>query len=166
MKKVLVAASFTLISLLSACSTESSQNVSEPSQNSGVSSNPQQDGEEFLTKKKSEAGVKTLASGLMYKVIKSGTGKTPKLTDSVTTHYRGTFINGKEFDSSYSRNEPTTFPVNGVIKGWTEALQLMKEGDKWELYIPSNLAYGEAGNSPVIPPNSALVFELDLIKVN
>ena len=102
----------------------------------------------------------------MYKVIKPGKGKTPKLTDSVTTNYRGTLVDGKEFDSSYKKGQPATFAVNGVIKGWTEALQLMKEGEKRELYIPSNLAYGPAGAGADIPPNSALIFELELIKVN
>lgn len=124
------------------------------------------EGKEFLDKKKTEKGVKVLPSGLMYKIIKSGKGKTPKLTDSVTTHYRGTLVNGKEFDSSYKRGEPATFSVNGVIKGWTEALQLMKEGDKWELYIPSDLAYGETGTGNDIPPNSTLIFEIELLKVN
>lgn len=126
----------------------------------------QKDGEDFLAKKKTEKDVKVLTSGLMYKVIKPGKGKTPKLTDSVTTNYRGTLVDGKEFDSSYKRGQPATFAVNGVIKGWTEALQLMKEGEKRELYIPSNLAYGPAGAGADIPPNSALIFELELIKVN
>ncbi len=124
------------------------------------------EGADFLAKKKTEKDVKVLASGLMYKVIKTGKGKTPKLTDNVTTNYSGTLIDGKEFDSSYKRGQPATFGVNGVIKGWTEALQLMKEGDKWELYIPSDLAYGEAGAGANIPPNSTLIFELELIKVN
>jgi FKBP-type peptidyl-prolyl cis-trans isomerase FklB len=123
-------------------------------------------GEEFLAAKKKEKGVVALPSGLMYKVIKEGKGKTPKLTDQVTTNYRGTLIDGKEFDSSYKRNQPATFPVNGVIKGWTEALQLMKEGSKWELYIPSELAYGEQGSPPNIGPGSTLIFEIELLKVN
>jgi FKBP-type peptidyl-prolyl cis-trans isomerase FklB len=97
-------------------------------------------------------------------VIKEGTGQTPTADDKVKTHYRGTLINGTEFDSSYKRNKPAEFAVKGVIKGWTEALQLMKEGGKWELYIPSNLAYGERGR-PSIPPNSALIFEIELLEV-
>jgi FKBP-type peptidyl-prolyl cis-trans isomerase FklB len=123
------------------------------------------EGEDFLAKKKAEKGVITLPSGLMYKVITEGKGKTPKLTDTVSTNYRGTLINGTEFDSSYKRNQPAEFPVNRVIPGWTEALQLMKEGSKWELYIPSKLAYGEQGSPPNIPPNSVLIFELELLKV-
>src|SRR3954468_22447610 len=110
-----------------------------------MAATPQQKGEEFLKENATKEGVKTLPSGLQYKEIKAGTGKTPKATDTVSVHYRGTLINGKEFDSSYKRNEPAEFPVNRVIAGWTEALQLMKEGSKWMLYIPSKLAYGERG---------------------
>lgn len=124
------------------------------------------EGEEFLAANKKKDGVVTLPSGLQYKVIKSGTGKTPKATDSVTVHYRGTLIDGTEFDSSYKRNQAATFPVNGVIAGWTEALQLMKEGDKWQLFIPSNLAYGERGAGSTIGPNSVLIFEVELMSVN
>lgn len=122
-------------------------------------------GADFLAANKSKPGVKVTASGLQYKVIKSGSGKNPTKADEVTTHYTGTFIDGKKFDSSVDRGEPSSFPVTGVIKGWTEALLLMKEGDKWELFIPYELAYGEAGRSG-IPPYSALVFEIELIKVN
>jgi|APGre2960657423_1045063.scaffolds.fasta_scaffold18178_3 FKBP-type peptidyl-prolyl cis-trans isomerase FklB len=123
------------------------------------------EGEKFLADNKKKAGVKSTASGLQYTVIKDGTGKTPKATDTVSTHYRGTLINGTEFDSSYKRGEPAEFPVNGVIKGWTEALQLMKEGSKWQLYIPSDLAYGERGAGKDIGPNSTLIFEIELLKV-
>jgi FKBP-type peptidyl-prolyl cis-trans isomerase FklB len=123
-------------------------------------------GTEFLTTNKKKTGVKTTKSGLQYKVIKSGTGATPKTTDTVTTHYRGTLIDGSEFDSSYSRGKPASFPVNGVIKGWTEALQLMKVGDKWELYIPSELAYGANGPSPKIGPNATLIFEIELLSID
>jgi FKBP-type peptidyl-prolyl cis-trans isomerase FklB len=122
-------------------------------------------GEEFLAKNKKEKGVKTLASGLQYKVVTDGKGKKPKAEDTVTVNYRGTLIDGTEFDSSYKRNQPATFPVKGVIPGWTEALQLMKEGSKWMLYIPSNLAYGERGAGRVIGPNSALIFEVELVKI-
>ena len=125
-----------------------------------------EEGKKFLAENAKKPGIKTTASGLQYEVISSGTGATPKLTDQVTTHYRGTLINGKQFDSSYDRGEPATFPVNGVIKGWTEALQLMKEGDKWRLYIPYNLAYGERGAGQDIPPYSALIFDIELLKVN
>lgn len=122
------------------------------------------DGEEFLANNKKKKGVKTLPSGLQYKVITEGKGKSPKATDQVTVNYRGMLIDGTEFDSSYKRGEPATFAVNGVIKGWTEALQLMKEGSKWELFIPANLAYAERG-APGIPPNSTLIFEVELIKI-
>lgn len=125
-----------------------------------------EEGKKFLADNAKKAGVKTTASGLQYEVINSGGGATPKLTDQVTTHYRGTLINGKQFDSSYDRGEPATFPVNGVIKGWTEALQMMKEGDKWRLYIPYNLAYGERGAGQDIPPYSTLIFDIELLKVN
>jgi FKBP-type peptidyl-prolyl cis-trans isomerase FklB len=109
--------------------------------------------------------VVTTASGLQYKVIKSGSGPTPKAADTVTTHYRGTLIDGREFDSSYSRGQPASFPVNGVIKGWTEALQLMKVGDKWELFIPAELAYGAQQRGEVIEPNSTLLFEIELLEI-
>lgn len=120
----------------------------------------------FLKANKSKEGVKTTASGLQYKILKSGKGKSPKVDDKVTTHYRGTLIDGTEFDSSYGRGEPASFPVNGVIKGWTEALQLMKEGDKWQLFIPTELAYGARGAGAKIAPHSALIFEIELLKVN
>ena len=123
------------------------------------------DGEAFLAKNKTAAGVKTLPSGLQYQVIKAGTGKMPKATDKVSVNYRGTLLDGQEFDSSYSRGTPASFPVNGVIPGWTEALQLMKEGAKWKLFIPSSLAYGEQGAGGVIGPNATLLFEVELLKV-
>jgi FKBP-type peptidyl-prolyl cis-trans isomerase FklB len=123
------------------------------------------DGEAFLADNKKKEGMKTLPSGLQYKVIKEGTGKMPKATDTVTTNYRGTLIDGTEFDSSYKRGQPATFPVNGVIKGWTEALQLMKTGSKWQLFVPSDLAYGDKGAGPQIGPNSTLVFEVELLSV-
>lgn len=123
------------------------------------------EGDTFLAANGKKPGIKTTASGLQYQVVKAGTGKTPKPTDKVTTHYRGTLINGKQFDSSYDRGQPATFPVNGVIAGWTEALQLMKEGAKWKLFIPSDLAYGERGAGADIPPNSTLIFDIELIKV-
>jgi FKBP-type peptidyl-prolyl cis-trans isomerase FklB len=123
------------------------------------------EGEAFLAENKKKIGVKILPSGLQYKVITEGKGATPKETDTVTVNYRGTLIDGTEFDSSYKRNEPATFPVKGVIKGWTEALQLMKEGSKWQLFIPSSLAYGERGAGSMIGPNATLIFEVELIKV-
>ena len=123
------------------------------------------EGEKFLAENKGKEGVKTTASGLQYKVMKEGSGESPKETDTVVTHYRGTLINGTEFDSSYKRNEPATFPVNRVIKGWTEALQLMKPGSKYQLFIPASLAYGERGAGQDIGPNETLIFEVELLSV-
>jgi FKBP-type peptidyl-prolyl cis-trans isomerase FklB len=123
------------------------------------------DGEKFLAENAKKEGVKVLSSGLQYKEITPGTGKSPKAADNVTTHYKGTLIDGTEFDSSYKRGQPATFPVSGVIAGWTEALQLMKEGAKWQLFVPSRLAYGERGAGQVIGPNATLVFEVELISV-
>jgi FKBP-type peptidyl-prolyl cis-trans isomerase FklB len=123
------------------------------------------EGEKFLEENKKKPGVKTTASGLQYKVEKEGTGAQPKATDTVTVNYRGTLINGTEFDSSYKRGQPATFPVSGVIKGWTEALQLMKTGAKYQLFIPPNLAYGERSAGREIPPNSTLIFDVELLDV-
>jgi FKBP-type peptidyl-prolyl cis-trans isomerase FklB len=123
------------------------------------------EGEEFLAANKSKEGVVNLPSGLQYKVIKEGTGRSPSDTDRVKVNYRGTLVDGTEFDSSYSRNQPAEMAVTGVIKGWTEALKLMKEGAKWQLFIPASLAYGERGAGQKIPPNSALVFEIELLEV-
>jgi FKBP-type peptidyl-prolyl cis-trans isomerase FklB len=122
-------------------------------------------GEAFLAENKTKKGVKTLESGLQYKVITPGTGSSPKLSDKVKCHYRGSLLNGREFDSSYQRNEPAEFPVNGVIKGWTEALQLMKVGAKWMLYVPADLAYGDQGAGNVIEPGSTLIFEVELLEI-
>lgn len=123
------------------------------------------EGEKFLADNKSKEGVKTTASGLEYKVVKDGTGPQPKATDMVTVNYRGTLIDGTEFDSSYKRGQPATFPLNGVIKGWTEGLQLMKVGSKYQFFVPSNLAYGERAVGPDIAPNAALIFEVELLDV-
>jgi len=124
-----------------------------------------QRGEAFLSENKKKEGVKTLPSGLQYKVVKAGTGKKPRLNDTVTVNYRGTLIDGTEFDSSSRRGQPATFLVSGVIPGWTEAMQLMAEGAKWELFIPPNLAYGERGAGGLIGPNATLIFEVELISV-
>lgn len=121
-------------------------------------------GEAFLAENAKKPGVVTTASGLQYQVITEGTGASPSATDNVTVHYQGTTIDGKEFDSSYKRGAPATFPLNRVIAGWTEGLQLMKEGGKSRLFIPSNLAYGERGAGRDIGPNSALIFDVELIK--
>ncbi len=123
------------------------------------------EGEAFLAENKKKKGVKVLPSGLQYKVITEGKGPSPKDSDTVTVNYRGTLIDGTEFDSSYKRNEPATFPLKGVIKGWTEALQHMKEGAKWQLFIPADLAYGERGAGNMIGPNSTLIFEVELLKI-
>lgn len=119
----------------------------------------------FLAKNKSAEGVVSLESGLQYKIITAGDGEIPTAADKVSAHYAGKLINGEEFDSSYKRGEPTTFPVTGVIKGWQEALQLMPKGSKWELYVPPNLGYGEAGR-PGIPPNSLMIFTVELVDIN
>ena len=124
------------------------------------------EGEKFLAENGKKEGVKSLPSGLQYREITPGKGKSPKATDTVTTHYKGTLIDGTEFDSSYKRGEPATFPVSGVIPGWTEALQLMKEGAKWRLFLPPNLAYGERGAGRDIGPNATLIFEVELTLVN
>ena len=121
-------------------------------------------GEKFLTENKAKEGIQTTASGLQYKVITAGNGAKPKATDTVKVHYAGRLLDGKEFDSSIKRGQPVEFPVNGVIPGWTEALQLMPVGSKWEIYIPSDLAYGEQGNQG-IPPASTLIFEVELLEV-
>ena len=128
--------------------------------------NNKAEGEAFLAKNAGKAGVTTLPSGLQYEVITQGTGAQPNLKSSVTTHYHGTLINGTVFDSSYQRGQPATFPVNGVIAGWTEALQLMAEGSKYRLYIPSDLAYGKRGAGRDIPGDTALIFDVELLKVN
>jgi len=124
------------------------------------------EGQAFLELNRSKEGVVALASGLQYREIKAGNGKSPKATDQVTTHYKGTLLDGTTFDSSYDRGEPAQFPVNGVIAGWTEALQLMKEGSVWELFIPANLAYGARGAGGKIGPNATLVFQVELLKVH
>lgn len=123
------------------------------------------EGEAFLTENARKEGIQVLPSGLQYRVVREGSGAAPKATDTVTVNYRGKHIDGVEFDSSYKRNKPASFRVDRVIPGWTEALQLMKEGASWELYLPAKLAYGERGAGTGIPPNSALIFEVELISV-
>ncbi|OGX87601.1 hypothetical protein BEN47_00020 [Hymenobacter lapidarius] len=135
-------------------------------QDPNAMNNNKAEGEAFLAQNASKSGVTTLPSGLQYEVLTQGTGKKPSLGSSVTTHYHGTLINGTVFDSSYQRGQPATFPVNGVIAGWTEALQLMPEGSKYRLYIPSDLAYGKRGAGRDIPGDTALIFDVELIKVN
>src|SRR5215469_3766242 len=123
------------------------------------------EGETFLAENKSKDGVKTLPDGLQYKVLTEGNGPKPASTDTVTVNYRGTLINGKEFDSSYKRGQPASFPVTGVIKGWTEALQLMPVGSKWQLFIPAELAYGDRGAGADIGPGDTLIFEVELLSI-
>lgn len=124
-----------------------------------------EDGEKFLKENADKEGIVTTASGLQYQVITEGTGKSPKATDQVRCHYEGFLIDGTVFDSSYQRNEPADFPLNGVITGWTEGLQLMKEGAKYRFFIPYRLGYGERGAGQSIPPYSTLIFDVELIKV-
>jgi len=124
------------------------------------------EGQEFLEQNKKREGVHTTASGLQYEVLTAGTGVKPTATDSVLVHYKGTLLNGKQFDSSYDRGEPISFPLNRVIPGWTEGVQLMPAGSKYKFFIPYQLAYGERGAGADIPPYSALIFEVELLKVN
>lgn len=124
-----------------------------------------QKGESFLAENKTKEGVMETPSGLQYKVLSEGNGVAPTASDKVKVHYRGTLLDGKEFDSSYKRGEPATFGLDGVIPGWTEGIQLMKPGAKYEFYVPSSLAYGERGFPPNIPPNSTLIFEVELLEV-
>jgi FKBP-type peptidyl-prolyl cis-trans isomerase FklB len=123
------------------------------------------EGDAFLAENKKKEGVKTLPSGLQYKIVREGTGATPKMDDKVSTHYRGTLIDGTEFDSSYSRKEPSSFTLRQVIKGWQEALQLMKVGSKWQLFIPSELAYADKGAGRTIGPNATLIFDIELLSI-
>ena len=123
------------------------------------------EGEAFLADNKTKEGVVTLPSGLQYKILTPGTGPKPTASDTVVCNYRGTFINGTEFDSSYKRGQPASFPVGQVIKGWTEALQLMPVGSKWQLFIPPDLAYGQRGAGGAIGPNATLIFEVELLSI-
>jgi len=130
-----------------------------------LSEGNKKEGDEFLAANKIKEGVTTLPDGLQYKILQEGTGPKPSATDAVTVNYRGALVNGTEFDSSYKRGQPATFNVTGIIKGWTEALELMPVGSKWQLVIPSDLAYGPSGRPPVIGPNSTLVFEVELVSI-
>ena len=149
----------TLIAFIIGFAMFSMANATTPEENKAA-------GAAFLAENGKKPGVVTTASGLQYQVITEGTGTSPGATDKVTVHYQGVTIDGKEFDSSYKRGAPITFPLNGVIAGWTEGLQLMKQGGKSKLFIPSNLAYGERGAGRDIGPNSTLIFDVELIKVN
>lgn len=121
--------------------------------------------EAFFTENAKKDGIQTTASGLQYEILQKGDGPSPKLTDKVTTHYHGTLLNGEVFDSSVDRGQPASFPVNGVISGWTEALQMMKVGDKWRLYVPAELAYGSRGAGAKIGPFTPLIFEVELLSI-
>lgn len=144
--------------------SSSSTNLQQQNEGSPAEKNQLQ-GKAFLLANKSKPGVVTLPDGLEYKILTPGKGAKPTDTDIVTVHYSGKLINGQEFDSSYKRGEPTTFPVSGVIPGWVEALKLMNVGSTWELYIPSTLAYGERGAPPLIGPNETLIFKVQLLDV-
>ena len=148
---------------LKAVQTEMQKKMQETMQAAGAAN--KKEGDAFLATNKTKEGVTTLPSGLQYKILTAGTGPKPTATDSVVCNYRGTLINGKEFDSSYKRGEPATFPVNGVIKGWTEALQLMPVGSKWQLFVPADLAYGDRGAGADIGPGSTLIFEVELVSI-
>jgi FKBP-type peptidyl-prolyl cis-trans isomerase FklB len=161
--KSLLIAMISLGFLCSQADAAQSQNATTTGAQMQTTTTNQSAGDAFLAGNKTKPGVITLADGLQYKVIKEGTGTQPSAQDIVTVHYVGTLVDGSEFDSSYKRGEPATFPVNGVIPGWTEALQKMKVGSVWELYIPASLAYGEAGAPPVIGPNEVLVFKVELL---
>ncbi len=130
-----------------------------------ISDKNKREGAKFLADNKSKEGVKTTASGLQYKVVKAGNGATPGPTDEITAHYKGTLLDGRVFDSSYDRGQPIHLRADKVIKGWSEALQLMKVGDKWQLFIPSELAYGESGAGGTIGPNAVLLFDVELLDV-
>lgn len=166
LKSALALTGMGLISLsVYAADTQNTQTTSGATMQS-TTTKTQSPGEAFLAANKSKPGVVTLADGLQYKVIKEGTGPKPTASDTVTVNYSGTLVNGTEFDSSYKRGQPASFPVNGVIPGWTEALQLMKVGSTWELYIPASLAYGDNGVPPVIGPNETLIFKVELLSIN
>ena len=133
--------------------------------NTSMAQTAQEQGKAFLAANASKPGITQTASGLQYKILEPGTGKAPKATDTVLVNYRGTLLNGTEFDSSYKRNKPIEFPLNGVIPGWTEGVQLIKEGGKVQLFIPPNLAYGSRGAGGAIGPDETLIFEVELLKV-
>ena len=149
--------SVTMLSSVNAAPYSSSASSTKPVQTAG---------EVFLAANQKKPGVVTLRDGLQYKILTQGRGPRPTINDTVTVNYAGTLIDGTEFDSSYKRGEPASFPVNAVIPGWVEALQLMRVGSTWELYIPANLAYGEQGAPPAIGPNETLIFKVNLIKIN
>lgn len=158
-----------VIALLAGCSsgTDSGSETGttgEEEQKPAALTEPVDEGEAWLAENARQQGVVVTDSGLQYRVIHSGEGASPGLTDKVVTHYQGTFIDGKVFDSSIKRGRPAEFPVNGVIKAWTEALLMMKEGDKWQLFVPPELGYGEKG-AGTIPGNTVLIFEVELIEV-
>jgi FKBP-type peptidyl-prolyl cis-trans isomerase FklB len=136
----------------------------QQAQSAALAEKNKAEGQAFLEKNKTAEGIVLLPSGLQYKILKAAEGKKPALEDTVVCHYRGTLLDGTEFDSSYKGNQPLTFPLKGVIKGWTEALQLMPVGSKWQLFIPSGLAYGDRGNGP-IGPNATLIFEVELLSI-
>jgi len=154
-----------MLSVTSFAADNNTNNTTGPAMTATANTTDANRGEAYLEKNKAKKGVVTLPDGLQYKVLTEGKGEKPGLNDTVTVHYAGTLVDGKEFDSSYKRGEPATFPVSGVIPGWTEALQLMPVGSTWELVIPAKLAYGDQGAPPVIGPNETLIFKVQLISV-
>ncbi len=170
MKKLMITLSCVLASSMAGAAMAAPNQATKPAQiqAGGQMAQAQKNlvaGEKFLTENKAKQGVVTLKDGLQYKIIKAGVGPKPSSTDTVTVNYEGKLINGQIFDSSFQRGRPATFPVSGVIKGWTQALQLMKQGATWELFIPAKLAYGVRGAGGVIGPNETLIFKVNLISV-
>ncbi len=164
-KRLLYLFYITILSLLSFVLVAQEMEATELVRLKELAEQNKKEGEEFLTENKKKEGVITLPSGLQYKVVKEGDGPIPTINDIVTVNYIGTLIDGTEFDSSYKRGQPATFPVKGVIPGFSQALQLMKVGSKWQLFIPSNLAYGERGAGKEIGPNATLIFYVELLKL-
>ncbi len=166
MKKLAIALAISAVSLTAYAdqTTTTTTQTTGPTMQSTDASN-QEAGAQFLAENAKKPGVVTLPDGLQYKVLTKGTGPKPTAADTVTVNYAGTLVNGKEFDSSYTRGQPATFPVSGVIAGWTEALQMMPKGSTWMLYIPASLAYGTQGMPPVIGPNETLIFKVELLDV-
>lgn len=166
MKKLIMASVIGLGMLSAAAYADTTTGSTTDTTGTTMTNTTTDKGAAFLEANKKKEGVVTLPDGLQYKVIKEGKGTKPSINDTVTVHYAGTTVDGTEFDSSYKRGEPATFPVSGVIQGWTEALQLMPAGSTWELFIPANLAYGSRGAPPVIGPNEVLIFKVELISVD
>lgn len=163
LSKILTICTVVSLSFFSMSSIAENQSGASAATSANTSDQNKLIGQAFLAKNMTQPGVVTLPDGLQYKILKPGTGARPTADSTVTVHYAGRLVNGKEFDSSYQRGEPTSFPVSGVIPGWTEALQRMNKGSIWEIYVPAALAYGEKGAPPVIGPNETLIFKVELL---